>query len=143
MGYPSGKILLASTEMYENEQPAVLSVFQVCLQKRHENTSIPCTRSRCSLCHPTQENVSSLKWDPTGHLLLCLGKSEVVKILGRSGGSWLTLHSLAHTSAVNVAEWCPLVGRAPDPWLMMAASVSMFHNSASLNELTSNVLQSV
>ncbi|XP_075899766.1 putative E3 ubiquitin-protein ligase HERC1 isoform X1 [Nelusetta ayraudi] len=95
VGYPSGKILLASTEMYENEQPVVLSIFQ--------------------------ENVSSLKWDPTGHLLLCLGKSEVVKILGRSGGSWLTLHSLAHTCTVNVAEWCPLVGRAPDPWLMMAA----------------------
>lgn len=77
--------------------------------------------------------MSSLKWDPTGHLLLCLGKSEVVKILGRCGGSWLTLHSLAHTSVVNVAEWCPLVGRAPDPWLMMAASVSVFYNSPFLN----------
>lgn len=77
--------------------------------------------------------MSSLKWDPTGHLLLCLGKSEVVKILGRSGGSWLTLHSLAHTSTVNVAEWCPLVGRAPDAWLMMAASVSVFYNSPLLN----------
>ncbi|XP_042250430.1 probable E3 ubiquitin-protein ligase HERC1 isoform X4 [Thunnus maccoyii] len=95
VGYPNGKILLGTTETYENEQPVVLSVFQ--------------------------ESVSSLKWDPTGHLLLCLGRSEVVKILGRSGGTWVTLHSLIHSSTVNIAEWCPLTGRAPDPRLMMAA----------------------
>uniref|UniRef100_A0A665WLM9 HECT-type E3 ubiquitin transferase n=1 Tax=Echeneis naucrates TaxID=173247 RepID=A0A665WLM9_ECHNA len=95
VGYPSGKILLATTETYENEQPVVLSVFQ--------------------------DGVSSLKWDPTGHLLLCLGRSEVTKILGRSGGSWVTLHSLIQSSTVNTAEWCPLPGRAPDPKLMMAA----------------------
>ncbi|XP_053195611.1 probable E3 ubiquitin-protein ligase HERC1 [Scomber japonicus] len=95
VGYPSGKILLGTTEIYENEQPVVLSVFQ--------------------------ESISSLKWDPTGHLLLCLGRSEVVKLLGRSGGTWVTLHSLIHSSTVNTAEWCPLAGRAPDPRLMMAA----------------------
>ncbi|XP_049459515.1 probable E3 ubiquitin-protein ligase HERC1 isoform X7 [Epinephelus fuscoguttatus] len=94
VGYPSGKILLATTETYENEQPVVLSVFK--------------------------DSVSSLKWDPTGHLLLCLGKSEVVEVLGRSGGTWVTLHSLIHTSTVTIAEWCPLAGRAPDPRLMMA-----------------------
>ncbi|KAI3361765.1 hypothetical protein L3Q82_002108 [Scortum barcoo] len=95
VGYPSGKILLASTETYENEQPVVLTVFQ--------------------------DSVRSLKWDPTGYLLLCLGRSEVVTILGRSGGTWVILHSLVHPSTVNVAEWCPLAGRAPDPRLMMAA----------------------
>ncbi|XP_026152678.1 probable E3 ubiquitin-protein ligase HERC1 isoform X2 [Mastacembelus armatus] len=94
-GYPSGKILLATTETFENEQPVVLSVFQ--------------------------DSVSSLKWDPTGHLLLCLGRSEAVKILGLSGRTWVTLHSLIHSSTVNIAEWCPLAGRAPDPMLMMAA----------------------
>uniref|UniRef100_UPI0037E82BA5 probable E3 ubiquitin-protein ligase HERC1 n=1 Tax=Semicossyphus pulcher TaxID=241346 RepID=UPI0037E82BA5 len=94
-GYPSGNILLATTETYENEQPEVLAVFQ--------------------------DSVSSLKWDPTGHLLLCLGRSEVVKVLGRAGGTWVTLHSLVHTSTVNIAEWCPLAGRAPDPRLMLAA----------------------
>lgn len=30
VGYPSGKILLSTTETYENEQPIVLSLFQVC-----------------------------------------------------------------------------------------------------------------
>lgn len=68
-----------------------------------------------------QDAVSSLKWEPTGHLLLCLGRSEVVKILGRSSGIWVTLHTLIHNSTVNVAEWCPLAGRAPDPRLMLAA----------------------
>ncbi|XP_058472668.1 probable E3 ubiquitin-protein ligase HERC1 [Solea solea] len=94
VGYSNGKILLATTENYENEQPVVLSVFQ--------------------------DSVTSLKWDPTGHLLLCSGRSEVTKILGRSGGTWVTLHSLVHSSSVNIAEWCPLAGRAPDPRLMMA-----------------------
>ncbi|XP_028274446.1 probable E3 ubiquitin-protein ligase HERC1 isoform X2 [Parambassis ranga] len=94
VGYPSGKIILATTETYENEQPAVLPLFQ--------------------------DSVTSLKWDPTGYLLLCLGRSEAVKILGRSGGTWVTLHSLFHTSTVTIAEWCPLAGRAPDPRLMMA-----------------------
>lgn len=70
-----------------------------------------------------QDSVTSLKWDPTGHLLLCLGRSEVVKILGRSGRTWVTLHSLIHTSTVHITEWCPLAGRAPDPWLMMAVWV--------------------
>jgi len=68
-----------------------------------------------------QDSVCSLKWDPTGHLLLCLGRSEVVKILGRCGRNWVTLHSLVHSSTVNVAEWCPLAGRGPDPRLMAAA----------------------
>eukprot|EP00066_Takifugu_rubripes_P013620 XP_011602886.1 PREDICTED: probable E3 ubiquitin-protein ligase HERC1 isoform X2 [Takifugu rubripes] len=94
VGYPSGKILLATTEAYDNEQPIVISIFQ--------------------------DSVSSLKWDPTGHLLLCLGKSEIVKILGCYKGTWVTLHSLIHSSTVNISEWCPLAGLAPDPRLMMA-----------------------
>ncbi|KAM3600471.1 uncharacterized protein V6R79_024041 [Siganus canaliculatus] len=94
VGYLNGKILLATTETYENEQPVVLSAFQ--------------------------DAVTSLKWDPTGHLLLCLGRSEVAKILGRSGSTWVILHCLNHPSTVNIAEWCPLAGRAPDPRLMMA-----------------------
>ncbi|KAM3873957.1 putative E3 ubiquitin-protein ligase HERC1 [Diretmus argenteus] len=94
VGYPNGQILLANAEPCDEEQPLVLSVFH--------------------------ESVSALKWDPTGHLLLSIGRSEIVKILGCSGGTWGTLHSLFHTSTVNVAEWCPLPGRAPHPRLMMA-----------------------
>ncbi|XP_029920656.1 probable E3 ubiquitin-protein ligase HERC1 isoform X2 [Myripristis murdjan] len=94
VGYPNGKILLATAGLYENEQPLVLSVFH--------------------------ERVSSLKWDPTGHLLLALGQSEIVKILGFSRGTWVTLHSLFHISPITVAEWCPLPGRAPHPRLMIA-----------------------
>lgn len=146
VGYPNGKILLATTDTFENEQPVVLSVFQVCLQSiLHINFSCSllksATKASCMdtqlglhrwfywlLPFTLQDSVSSLKWDPTGHLLLCLGRSEVAKILGRSGGTWVTLHSLIHTSTVNIAEWCPLAGRAPDPRLMMAVWVWITHS---------------
>lgn len=71
--------------------------------------------------HSTQDCVTALKWDPTGHLLLCLGRSEFIKILGQSAGSWTTLHSLVHSSTVTTAEWCTRIGREPEPRLMMAA----------------------
>ncbi|XP_016106101.1 probable E3 ubiquitin-protein ligase HERC1 [Sinocyclocheilus grahami] len=92
MGYPDGKILLATAD--EIDPPILLTAFP--------------------------ESVSALRWDPTGHLLLSVGRSEVVKIWGRASGAWLTLHSLFHTGTVNTAEWCPLPGRGPEPRLMMA-----------------------
>ncbi|KAM6984699.1 putative E3 ubiquitin-protein ligase HERC1 [Aplochiton taeniatus] len=94
VGYPDGKILLATARTSETEQPLLLSAFP--------------------------ESVSALKWDPTGHLLLSTGRSEVVKIWGRAAGSWMTLHSLFHTGTVNTAVWCPLPGKGPEPRLMMA-----------------------
>ncbi|KAJ8338960.1 hypothetical protein SKAU_G00357460 [Synaphobranchus kaupii] len=94
VGYPDGKILMATAEYYETEQPVVLSAFP--------------------------DGVSGLKWDPTGHLLLSMGRSDVVKIWGRAGSTWLALQSLFHTGTVNTAEWCPLPGRSPDPRLMVA-----------------------
>ncbi|XP_030623810.1 probable E3 ubiquitin-protein ligase HERC1 [Chanos chanos] len=94
VGYPDGKILLATAEHYETEQPVLLTAFP--------------------------ESVSGLKWDPTGHLLLSVGRSEVVKIWGRASAAWVTLHSLFHAGTVNTAEWCPLAGTGSDPRLMMA-----------------------
>uniref|UniRef100_A0A9J8D3K3 HECT-type E3 ubiquitin transferase n=1 Tax=Cyprinus carpio carpio TaxID=630221 RepID=A0A9J8D3K3_CYPCA len=91
VGYPDGKILLATAESYEIEPPILLTAFPV-----------------------------SMEWDPTGHLLLSVGRSEVVKIWGRASGAWVTLHSLFHMGTVNTAEWCPLPGRGPEPRLMMA-----------------------
>ncbi|TRY98659.1 hypothetical protein DNTS_005902 [Danionella cerebrum] len=93
VGYPDGKILIATAESYETEPPILLTAFP--------------------------ESVSALRWDPTGHLLLSVGRSEVVKIWGRVGGEWVTLHSLFHTGTVNTAEWCPLPGRGLEPRLMM------------------------
>ncbi|KAK7896525.1 hypothetical protein WMY93_021850 [Mugilogobius chulae] len=66
-GYPDGKIILSSIDTDEDEQPDVLTVYS--------------------------EGLLSLKWDPTGQLLLCI---------------------------INVSEWCPLPGKGPDPRLMMA-----------------------
>ncbi|GAA6072381.1 probable E3 ubiquitin-protein ligase HERC1 isoform X1, partial [Tachysurus ichikawai] len=94
VGYPDGKILLGAAQSYDTEQPILLTAFQ--------------------------ESVNALRWDPTGHLLLSVGRSEVVKIWGRSGTAWLVLHSLYHTGSVNTAEWCPLPGHGPNPRLMMA-----------------------
>ncbi|XP_053504408.1 probable E3 ubiquitin-protein ligase HERC1 isoform X7 [Ictalurus furcatus] len=94
VGYPDGKILLGAAQSYDKEQPILLTAFQ--------------------------ESVNALRWDPTGHLLLSVGRSEVVKVWGRSGAAWLVLHSLYHTGLVNAAEWCPLPGHGPDPRLMMA-----------------------
>ncbi|XP_073680135.1 probable E3 ubiquitin-protein ligase HERC1 [Garra rufa] len=94
VGYPDGKILLATAEIYESDPPILLTAFP--------------------------ESVSALRWDPTGHLMLSVGRSEVVKIWGRASGAWVTLHSLFHTGTVNTAEWCPLPGRGPEPRLMMA-----------------------
>ncbi|XP_050948731.1 probable E3 ubiquitin-protein ligase HERC1 isoform X3 [Labeo rohita] len=94
VGYPDGKILLATAESYETDPPILLTAFP--------------------------ESVSALRWDPTGHLLLSVGRSEVVKIWGRASGAWVTLHSLFHTGIVNTAEWCPLPGRGPEPRLIMA-----------------------
>lgn len=67
--------------------------------------------------------MSGLRWDPTGHLLLSVGRSDVVKIWGRSNGAWVTLHSLFHAGTVNTAEWCPLPGQGAEPRLMMAVYV--------------------
>ncbi|XP_029108431.1 probable E3 ubiquitin-protein ligase HERC1 isoform X2 [Scleropages formosus] len=94
VGYPDGKILLGTVQCCESEQPLILTAFP--------------------------DGVSSLRWDPTGHLFLSTSRSEVVKIWGRMGSTWLTLHSLFHTGSVNTAEWCSLPGRGPDPRLMMA-----------------------
>ncbi|XP_052393189.1 probable E3 ubiquitin-protein ligase HERC1 isoform X2 [Carassius gibelio] len=94
VGYPDGKILLATAESYETDPPILLTAFP--------------------------ESVSALRWDPTGHLLLSVGRSEVVKIWGRASGAWVTLHSLFHAGTVNTAEWCPLPGRGLEPRLMMA-----------------------
>ncbi|MGH0184836.1 UNVERIFIED_CONTAM: hypothetical protein FKN15_017450 [Acipenser sinensis] len=94
VGYPDGKILISTTEPYDTESPLILSAFP--------------------------ESVSDLKWDPTGHLLLSMARADMVKIWGRVGSTWLTVHSLFHTAQVNAAAWCPLPGTGSDPRLMLA-----------------------
>ncbi|KAK1176357.1 putative E3 ubiquitin-protein ligase HERC1 isoform X1 [Acipenser oxyrinchus oxyrinchus] len=94
VGYPDGKILISTTEPCDTESPLILSAFP--------------------------ESVSDLKWDPTGHLLLSMARADMVKIWGRVGSTWLTVHSLFHTAQVNAAVWCPLPGTGSDPRLMLA-----------------------
>nr|XP_014345328.1 PREDICTED: probable E3 ubiquitin-protein ligase HERC1 [Latimeria chalumnae] len=66
------------------------------------------------------EGVSSLKWDPTGQLLLSVSRAEMVKIWGRVGTIWLAVQSLYHSALVNTAAWCPLPGVGEDPKLLLA-----------------------
>ncbi|XP_067888510.1 probable E3 ubiquitin-protein ligase HERC1 isoform X6 [Heterodontus francisci] len=94
VGYSDGKILLATREPHNPEEPVILDSFQ--------------------------ESVTSLKWDPTGHLLLAVAREEMVKIWGRIGSAWLAVQTLFHSALVNSSAWCPLPGKGLDPRLMLA-----------------------
>ncbi|XP_041057144.1 probable E3 ubiquitin-protein ligase HERC1 isoform X1 [Carcharodon carcharias] len=94
VGYSDGKILLTTREPHNPEEPVILDSFQ--------------------------ESVTSLKWDPTGHLLLAVAREEMVKIWGRVGRAWLAIQTLFHSALVNTSAWCPLPGKGLDPRLMLA-----------------------
>ncbi|XP_051890412.1 LOW QUALITY PROTEIN: probable E3 ubiquitin-protein ligase HERC1 [Pristis pectinata] len=94
VGYSDGKILLGTREPHNVEEPVILDSFQ--------------------------ESVTSLKWDPTGHLLLAVSKQEMVKVWGRIGSIWLAVQTLFHSALVNTSAWCPLPGKGLDPRLMLA-----------------------
>ncbi|XP_055489136.1 LOW QUALITY PROTEIN: probable E3 ubiquitin-protein ligase HERC1 [Leucoraja erinacea] len=94
VGYSDGKILLGTREPHDEEEPVILASYQ--------------------------ESVTSLKWDPTGHLLLALSREEMVKVWGRIGSTWLAVQTLFHSALVNTSAWCPLPGKGLDPRLMLA-----------------------
>lgn len=83
-GYPDGKILLASTETYENEQPVVLCVFQVCFQNAlgtYFNSNM--LQNKHNLKHVIP--LSVYIWDFSYRLLhsycpLCTGRCELSKM---------------------------------------------------------------
>ncbi|XP_017947880.1 probable E3 ubiquitin-protein ligase HERC1 isoform X7 [Xenopus tropicalis] len=66
-----------------------------------------------------KDMIVSMKWDPTGQMLLTCAKEETVKLWGKSGLSWKTLYCLSHPSLVNTAAWCSLVGNGERPQLML------------------------
>ncbi|XP_072108525.1 probable E3 ubiquitin-protein ligase HERC1 isoform X1 [Mobula birostris] len=94
VGYSDGKILLGTRELENVEESVILDSFQ--------------------------ESVTSLKWDPTGHLLLAVSREEMVKVWGRRGSSWVAVQTLFHSALVNTSAWCPLPGKGVDPRLMLA-----------------------
>lgn len=67
--------------------------------------------------------IVSMKWDPTGKILLTCAKEETVKLWGYMGGSWRRLHSLPHPALVNGIAWCALPGKGPKLQLLLATYV--------------------
>ena len=73
-----------------------------------------------------QESITSMKWNPTGQILLTCAKEETVKLWASpdshfdSGSGWRCLQSLRHPSPVNGVAWCSLLGRGPKHLNMLA-----------------------
>lgn len=70
-----------------------------------------------------KETLVSMKWDPTGHILMTCAKEENVKLWGPVSGCWRCLHSLCHPSTVNGIAWCSLPGKGSKMQLLMATYV--------------------
>lgn len=71
-----------------------------------------------------QESITSMKWSPSGQVLLTCAKEETVKLWASPdsgcGSGWRCLQSLRHPSLVNGAAWCSLPGRGTRPLSMLA-----------------------
>lgn len=73
-------------------------------------------------CH-FKDTLVSMKWDPTGHILMTCAKEENVKLWGPISGCWRCLHSLCHPAIVNGIAWCSLPGKGSKLHLLMATYV--------------------
>uniref|UniRef100_A0A1A7WGI3 HECT-type E3 ubiquitin transferase n=1 Tax=Iconisemion striatum TaxID=60296 RepID=A0A1A7WGI3_9TELE len=100
VGYADGKLLIGSKEPLETGAIVVIDAHK--------------------------ESITSMKWSPTGQMLLTCAKEETVKLWasldsdsGR-GSDWCCLQSLRHPSLVNGAAWCSLPGRSPKALSMLA-----------------------
>lgn len=71
-----------------------------------------------------QESISSMRWSPSGQMLLTCAKEETVKLWAgpdsACGSGWRCLQSIRHPSLVNGAAWCSLPGRGPKLLSMLA-----------------------
>jgi E3 ubiquitin-protein ligase HERC1 len=77
----------------------------------------------------SQESITSIKWDPTGQMLLTCAKEDVVKLWSspgsgsNPGAGWKCLQSLPHPAQVNGVAWCGLTGHGAKPLNMLATYV--------------------
>ncbi|KAI3377882.1 hypothetical protein L3Q82_008463 [Scortum barcoo] len=100
VGYADGKLLIGSKEPLEKGAIVVIDAHK--------------------------ESITSMKWSPTGEILLTCAKEETVKLWANpdshsdSGSGWRCLQSLRHPSLVNGVAWCSLPGRGPKPLGMLA-----------------------
>ncbi|XP_034753665.1 probable E3 ubiquitin-protein ligase HERC1 isoform X10 [Etheostoma cragini] len=100
VGYADGKLLIGSKEPLEKGAIVVIDAHK--------------------------ESITSMKWSPTGQILLTCAKEETVKLWASpdshfgSGSGWRCLQSLRHPSPVNGVAWCSLLGRGPKHLNMLA-----------------------
>ncbi|OXB82040.1 UNVERIFIED_CONTAM: hypothetical protein H355_004123 [Colinus virginianus] len=83
-------------------------------------TKEPLEKGEIVLIDAHKDTIVSMKWDPTGKILLTCAKEEVVKLWAYMGGSWRRLHSLPHPAFVNGIAWCGLPGKGPKLQLLLA-----------------------
>ncbi|MBZ3889111.1 putative E3 ubiquitin-protein ligase HERC1 [Sciurus carolinensis] len=83
-------------------------------------TKEPLEKGGIVLIDAHKDTLVSMKWDPTGHILMTCAKEENVKLWGPISGCWRCLHSLCHPSTVNGIAWCSLPGKGSKLQLLMA-----------------------
>ncbi|XP_041442593.1 probable E3 ubiquitin-protein ligase HERC1 isoform X2 [Xenopus laevis] len=93
VGYSDGKLLIGNRDIVEKGGVVIIDAHK--------------------------DMIVSMKWDPSGQILLTCAKEETVKLWGKSGISWKTLYFLSHPSFVNTAAWCSLTGNGERPQLML------------------------
>ncbi|KAG8144816.1 hypothetical protein E2320_013235 [Naja naja] len=94
VGYADGKLLIGTREARESGG--------ILLVDAHKDTLV------------------SMKWDPTGKILMTCAKEESVKLWGSSGSCWRHLGTLSHQAVVNALVWCSLLGKGPKLQLLLA-----------------------
>ncbi|XP_036123353.1 probable E3 ubiquitin-protein ligase HERC1 isoform X14 [Molossus molossus] len=83
-------------------------------------TKEPLEKGGIVLIDAHKDTLVSMKWDPTGHILMTCAKEENVKLWGPISGCWCCLHSLCHPSIVNGISWCSLPGKGSKLHLLLA-----------------------
>uniref|UniRef100_A0A1D5Q8J9 HECT-type E3 ubiquitin transferase n=1 Tax=Macaca mulatta TaxID=9544 RepID=A0A1D5Q8J9_MACMU len=83
-------------------------------------TKEPLEKGGIVLIDAHKDTLISMKWDPTGHILMTCAKEDSVKLWSSISGCWRCLHSLCHPSIVNGIAWCRLPGKGSKLQLLMA-----------------------
>ncbi|XP_045564463.1 probable E3 ubiquitin-protein ligase HERC1 isoform X7 [Salmo salar] len=100
VGYADGKLLIGTKEPLEKGAVVIIDAHK--------------------------ESITSMKWDPTGQMLLTCAKEDVVKLWSspgsgsNPGAGWRCLQSLPHPAQVNGVAWCGLTGHGAKPLNMLA-----------------------
>ncbi|KAL4641964.1 putative E3 ubiquitin-protein ligase HERC1 isoform X1 [Arapaima gigas] len=96
VGYADGKLLIGSKEPLEKGAIVVIDAHK--------------------------ESITSMRWDPSGQMLLTCAREETVKMWACcvSSGSWRCLQALTHPAVVNGIAWCALPQQSPRALNMLA-----------------------